>query len=213
VTTVSTSTPKKPARAKVAHRAPGRRLAGTATDTTRRICNVVPSKDTQNDWQFADSVNSGALAAPRALPASVDLRAPWWAINDQESTGSCVGWATGDGVVRYLMTQAGRISGDQLLSPRHVWMASKETDTIVARPETFIEEAGTTLKAAMDVARKTGVALMTDLPFHISTNMYLGDETTFYANCAQRKISAYFNLHKDPGAWMPPGTGPRPMAA
>ncbi|HEY7627656.1 MAG TPA: C1 family peptidase, partial [Ilumatobacteraceae bacterium] len=93
------------------------------------------------------------------------------------------------------------ITQKQLLSPRHVWMASKETDTITSRPESFIEGAGTTLKAAVDVARKQGVAMMADLPFHIQTKMYTGNENTFYANCALRKVAAYFNLHKNVSTW------------
>jgi hypothetical protein len=165
------------------------------------ICNVVPSKGTEKDWELSDSIASGTIGAPAALPASVDLRRAWWAINNHENTGSCVGWATADGVVRWHMVQAGKITQKQLLSPRHVWMASKETDSITTRPESFIEEAGTMLKAAVDVARKTGVALMDDLPFHIQTKMYTGSENTFYANCAQRKISAYFNLHKNVTSW------------
>jgi C1A family cysteine protease len=165
------------------------------------ICNVVPSKNTDQDWSYADSLQAGIAAAPRALPASVDLRSAAWSINNQEDTGSCVGWATADGVVRYHMTKAGRIAPNVLLSPRHVWMASKETDTITARPETFIEEAGTELKSALDVARKFGVALMTDLPFRIQTKMYTGNENTFYASCAQRKIASYFNLQKDLASW------------
>jgi C1A family cysteine protease len=165
------------------------------------ICNIVPSKETERDWTYADSVSAGLLAAPAALPTSVDLRAPWWTINNQESTGSCVGWAVADGVVRYHMVQAGRISQNELLSARHIWMASKETDEFTSRPQTFIEEAGTSLKAAADVARKHGTALAVDLPFHIATNMFLGGENAFYANCAQRKITAYFNLQKDPAIW------------
>lgn len=170
-------------------------------DTHRFICNVVPSKETERDWSFGDSVAAGALTATAALPPSVDLRAAWWAINDQESTGSCVGWGTADGVVRYHMVKAGKIGTGTLLSARHIWMASKETDEYNARPETFIEGAGTSLKAALDVARRYGTALATDLPFHISTNMFLGNENAFYANCAQRKIAAYFNLLKDTANW------------
>jgi len=165
------------------------------------ICNVVPSKDTDQDWQLADSIAAGSIGAPAALPVSVDHRASWWAINDQENTGSCVGWATADGMVRWHMVRAGKITTKQLLSPRHVWMASKETDTITNRPESFIEGAGTTLKAAVDVARKHGVALMDDLPFHIVTKMFTGNENTFYANCAQRKVAAYFNLHRNIASW------------
>src|SRR5262245_32618077 len=121
------------------------------TDVKQRICNLVPSKGTETDWAFHDAVTGGALGAPAALPSSVDLRAAWWAIDDQEDTGSCVGWATAEGVVRYHMAKAGRIAKNLQLSPRFVWMGSKETDQYVTRPETFIEEAGTSLKAAMDI--------------------------------------------------------------
>ncbi|HEV2759884.1 MAG TPA: C1 family peptidase [Acidimicrobiales bacterium] len=172
-----------------------------AVDVHKFICNVVPSKDTDRDWRFEDLVESGALEAPVAAPASVDLRAAWWAINDQETTGSCVGWATADGVVRYQMVRARKIIERQLLSARHIWMASKETDEFTARPETFIEEAGTSLKAALDVTRRHGTALATQLPFHISTNMYLGSENAFYASCAQRKIASYINMAKNTAQW------------
>jgi C1A family cysteine protease len=51
------------------------------------------------------------------------------------------------------------------------------------------------------VARKSGVALMTDLPFHITTTMFTGKENAFYANCAQRRIASYVNLHLDLQDW------------
>jgi C1A family cysteine protease len=165
------------------------------------ICNVVPSKEIERDWQFSDSVESGVLGAVAAAPASVDLRAPWWTINNQESTGSCVGWATADGLVRYHLVKAGRLDENAMLSPRYVWMASKETDAITGRPETFIEQAGTTLKAAVDVVRRYGAALQTDLPFHIATNMFAGNENAFYAGCAQRRIASYFNLDRNLDNW------------
>jgi hypothetical protein len=113
-----------------------------------RICNLVPSRNTVQDWHFESALAAGAVAVPAALPASVDLRAPWWAIGNQEATGSCVGWGSTDGVARYMFVKAGRLARNERLSPRFTWMASKETDTFTARPETMIEEAGTTLKAA-----------------------------------------------------------------
>jgi C1A family cysteine protease len=217
----ATASTKKPATKKIAARkSPPTKAAATKKPSTKKpstkkqstkarrranfdqfICNVVPSTATDKDWEFIDSIQAGSIGAPTVLPASVDLRAPWWTINSQENTGSCVGWATADGLVRWHMVQAGRISQKQLLSPRHVWMASKETDTITTRPESFIEGAGTTLKAAVDVARKSGVALMNDLPFHIQTKMFVGSENTFYASCAQRRVAAYFNLHRNLTSW------------
>ncbi len=206
----SKAAPKKsPAKKAGTKKAAPKKAAGRAR-FDHFICNVVPSKGTENDWQLVDSIAAGSIGAPAALPPSVDMRAAWWKINSQENTGSCVGWATADGVVRWHMTKAGKISQTTLLSPRHIWMASKETDTITTRPESFIEGAGTTLKAAVDVARKHGVALMDDLPFHIQTKMYTGNENAFYVSCAQRKISAYFNLHRNLSSWKTwlAGTGP-----
>src|SRR6478735_3143254 len=95
-----------------------------AVEPTKFICNVVPSHDTERDWSLNDAIAVGAIESV-ALPAAVDLRAPWWKINNQESTGSCVGWASADGVVRYRMTKARRIKQSEMLSPRHLWMASK----------------------------------------------------------------------------------------
>ena len=166
-----------------------------------RICNVVPSKDTERDWTFQDSISGGAVGAVAAPPASIDLRKPWWAINDQEDTGSCVGWATADGVVRYHMVKASRLPKSQLLSPRFVWMASKETDEFTARADTFLEQAGTSLKAAVDIVRKFGAVKETLLPFHIVTKMHVGSENAFYTEAAQRKISAYFNLQRNLNQW------------
>jgi C1A family cysteine protease len=173
----------------------------TRPEAVKRICNLVPSKGTEKDWKFEDALASGALGAVAAPPASVDLRQAWWTIGDQGQTGSCVGWATGEGVVRYHMVQARKLKKTEQLSPRYIWMASKETDEFVQRPESFVEEAGTSLKAAMDVCRKFGAATMATLPFHITTLMYTGTENALYALAAQRKISAYFNLAKNLNQW------------
>ena len=167
-----------------------------------RICNVVPSRKTETDWQYENAVEAHAIAAPAAaLPASVDLRAAWWKVGNQQNTGSCVGWGSTDGVARYHFVKAGRLARSAKLSPRFTWMASKETDELVTRPETMIEEAGTSLKAAMDILRKYGAVPESLLPFHITTNMYLGNEDTFYATAATRKIASYFNLRKNLANW------------
>ena len=80
-------------------------------------------------------------------------------------------------------------------------MASKETDEFTTRPENFIEEAGTSLKAAMDVLRKYGCVLDDDLPFTISTLMFAGSENTFYASASTRKAANYINLAKNTNQW------------
>ena len=107
---------------------------------------------------------------------------------------------TADGVGRYLMVTAGKIGQRQRLSPRFIWMASKETDEFSNRPTSFVEESGTSLKAAMDIARRYGFALERDLPFEVDTAMFTGVENAFYAKAAQRRIS-YVNLGLDLQRW------------
>lgn len=172
-----------------------------ASHHTRRICNLVPSRNTEKDWRFEHAVASGALGAVAALPPAVDRREAWWNIGDQEHTGSCVGWASTDGVTRYHMVKADRLGQGDRLSPRMTWMGSKETDEYVNRPETFIEGAGTSLKAAMDILKKYGSVPDALLPFHVNTAMYLGDEDAFFATASTRRIAAYFNLRKDLNQW------------
>jgi C1A family cysteine protease len=174
---------------------------GKARPEAHRICNVFPSKKTENDWHFATAVQSGGITAIAAPPASVDLRAAWWSIGDQGDTGSCVGWASTDGVSRYHLVKAGKLGQKERLSPRATWMGSKETDADVSRPETFIESAGTSLKAAMDICRKYGVVPESTLPFHIATLMYTGEADDFFAIAAQRRIAAYFNMKKNFTQW------------
>lgn len=186
-------------RTRTARRTRGTR-AGT-TPTIARICNLVPSRGTEHDWTFEHALAAGALGAVTAPPPSVDLRQAWWAIGDQGHTGSCVGWASAEGVARYHMVKANKLAKTEMLSPRFVWMGSKETDEFTQRPESFIEEAGTSLKAAMDICKKYGVVTNAVLPFNIATLMYTGNENTFYAGAAQLRISAYFNMNKDFNKW------------
>ena len=164
-----------------------------------RICNLVPSKDTQSDWSYSDVQGVALTAAP--IPATLDLRKPWWTINNQENTGSCVGWAAADSLLRYQLVVANRLQKSELLSPRFVWMASKETDEFVSRPETFIEAAGTSLKASLDVLRRYGCVLDSELPFGIRTLMYADNPNTFFASASTRKIANYVNMRKNADEW------------
>jgi C1A family cysteine protease len=163
----------------------------------KRILNVVPSRDTERDWRMEHADHAGLLAARRAaLPATKDLRAAWWKVGDQGGSGSCVGWATADSVLRWHFVKAGRLKQSEKLAPRFTWMASKETDQFFTAPTTFIEVAGTSLKAALDVSRKYGAVREQVLPF-TSGKLFTGEEQAFYARAAQFKISSYFNLTLD----------------
>lgn len=170
-------------------------------ETPVRILNCEPSPATESDWAPADAQGAGILAAALQIPPSKDLREPWWKIGDQRSTGSCVGWATADGVLRWHFVQIGRIAKNKRLSARFIWMAAKETDEFRSRPTTFIEMDGTSLKAALDVARKYGAVHEKILPFRSSTLCCDKDAKTFYALASQLKIAGYFNLGRDFAAW------------
>jgi hypothetical protein len=166
----------------------------------KRILNVEPSPKTDEDWTFETAQDADMVAAAPSIPASKDLRSSWWAVANQGSTGSCVGWATADSVLRWHFVKAGRIAREELLSPRFVWMASKETDPFITRPTTFIETEGTSLKSALDIARKFGVVRDSVLSFR-SGRLYAGQANTFYAVAAQLKVLAYFNLGTNQTNW------------
>jgi hypothetical protein len=103
-------------------------------------------------------------------------------------------------VLRWHFVKANRFPPDQRLSARFIWMAAKETDKFVSQPTTFIELEGTSLKAALDIARKFGEVSDTVLSFS-SGLLYPDDRRTFYAIAAQFKINSYFNLGLDPANW------------
>ena len=167
---------------------------------TKRILNCLPSPDQGDDWDVASAEAAGLSEVRAAVPAAFDLRAPWWPIGDQGSTGSCVGWATADSCLRWHYVITGRIPGDAALSVRFLWMAAKETDSLTTRPTTFIEPEGTTLKAALDIARKYGAVRDTDLPFDESA-LFEGTAKTFYARASKLKIAGYVNLGTDQAQW------------
>lgn len=162
-----------------------------ATKKIKRILNCIPSRNTENDWRIENAVQAGLSSA--ALPSSIDLRDnSWWKIGDQESTGSCVGWASTDSLLRWHLVKANRLSKAQALSVRFTWMASKETDEFTNRPETFIDEAGTSLKAALEIQKKYGSVLDTLLP--LNGSLVSGNGNTFFATAATRRINSYYNL-------------------
>jgi hypothetical protein len=166
----------------------------------KRILNCKPSPKQEEDWTFDQAAEAEVVAAAPAIPASKDLRVDWWEVGDQGATGSCVGWATADSVLRWHFVKNTRLAKTDHLSPRFIWMASKESDQLISRPTTFIETEGTSLKTALDIARKFGVVRDVTLPF-ASGKLYPGQANTFYAIAARRKIISYFNLGTNLTNW------------
>jgi hypothetical protein len=159
----------------------------------KRILNCLPSKEVERDWQFENFAEAGLIDTTREPPASKDLREAWWTIGDQEDTGSCVGWAAADGILRWHFVKAKRLSKNELISPRFIWMASKETDEFITTPTTFIEEAGTSIKQALEIGKKYGCVLNSLLPFN-SGKLFSGKQGEFFAIANTRRIDSYIPL-------------------
>ncbi len=131
------------------------------------------------------------------LPDTVDLRRDWLPVFDQGHTASCVGWAV-TGVLRYHLVTAGQLAPDQPLSPRYVWTAAKEMFQREDFPSTFLREDGTSLKAGLDVVRRFGAVLESELPWE--TGLAAGPPEQFNASARRRRILSYVAL-AGPDQW------------
>ncbi|HEY5973599.1 MAG TPA: C1 family peptidase [Geobacteraceae bacterium] len=172
----------------------------TKGKTTARVLNCIPSREKEKDWTFEHAVDACLMDAALSIPSTMDLRDAWWKVGNQGETGSCVGWATADSVLRWHFVKAKRVKKTELLSVRQIWMSAKETDEYISYPTTFIEIAGTSLKSALDIARKFGVVTEKVLPF-APGKLYQGKPDTFFAMAAQLKIASYFNLGAKAADW------------
>jgi len=168
------------------------------------ILNCSPSEDQERDWGIDVAKRAGVHPHQTTIPASTDLREDWWVINNQGHTGTCAGWATADGVLRWHFVKARKLKGDILLSVRYIYMAAKEV-AHKDRPNTFIELAKANIKDCLEIARKFGVVTEPVLPFEVNAGAYelytAGHENKFYALAARRRIAHFFNLGKDPAVW------------
>ncbi len=161
------------------------------------ICNI---EEPDEDFLEEEDEISAEIVRWR-VPASADLRESWWAVGDQGRTGSCVGWATGDSVLRWHFVKKGLIEKSELLSVRFLWMASKEIDELRRFPTSFIESAGTKVRAALTVAVKHGVVKDSMLPFNSDSLYSRGKTKAFYRQAAKLKIKDFKFLGRDPRTW------------
>ncbi len=180
---------------------------------SRFVLNCSESPSHENDWSFEDAavaqaegdsmlsqplkIGTGNLRDP--IPESVDLRRPWWKIRHQGKTGACVGFATADGVLRWLYTINGKMLETERPSPRFIWMANKETDDLTRYPTTFIESAGTSTKLALRIAQKYGCVPEHMLPMDGSLSKLRAN--VFFSIAAQFRITAYYNLGTNLDQW------------
>jgi hypothetical protein len=160
-----------------------------------RLLNVEPSAGRDKDWHAR---KDGRLKKKRPARAR-DLRAgrPWFKVQDQGQTGSCVGFALADAVMRWQLVDKRRLAPTQRLSARFIWMASKEIRGQRQKPEewrpsTFLEEAPTNAKDALDVVRRYGAVTAQMLPWDGRLNR--GPVERFFDRAREYRISAYHSL-------------------
>lgn len=181
-------------------------MAKRGPNFNRFVLNCVPSSGLETDWSFEDALTAQSeaasiLALPQTVigkdlssppPDSLDLRKPWWNIRDQGKSGACTGFATADGVLRWLYVTKNKIDKTELPSPRFIWMANKETDNFTRYPTTFIEPAGTSTKLALSIAQKYGCVPEHMLPMNGALSTLPAN--VFFSIAAQFRITAYYNL-------------------
>jgi hypothetical protein len=165
------------------------------------ILNCTRSRDVARDWRMQNARAAAAWPRAAGIPTSRDLREPWWSVGDQGTTGANVGWAAADSVLRWHFVRVQAIGLAQPLSARYLWLAAKESERVHRRrPMTFIENEGTSLKAALDVARRFGVVTNAVLPTE-ERRLYSGDAADFYALASRLRIASYFNLGAQLSDW------------
>jgi Papain family cysteine protease len=157
----------------------------------KRVFNCTESHDQHEDWSLQKAKSLGLSARKKKIPATRDLREPWWNIGNQGFTGSCVGWAFAD-LLRYHFVKSGKLKKSEHISVRYIWMAAKEMDRVCAYPTTFIDDAGTSAKAALRVVTKFGALKTSVLPFQ--GGLVKLKETSFLKVAGRLKVKAYFNL-------------------
>jgi len=158
----------------------------------RRIYNSIESHDRHEDWSLRKAKALGLSARNKKIPAARDLREAWWNIGDQRTTGSCVGWAFADSVLRYHFVKAGKLRKHEHISVRFIWMAAKEMDEKCPYPTTFLDDAGTSAKSALRVVKKIGALKTSVLPF--DGRLVKLKESNFLKVAGRLKMKAYFNL-------------------
>jgi hypothetical protein len=183
-------------------------VAPEVVPAEERVLNVAPSPGREEDHTPDAAEAAGHLSAEEP-PERLDLRAGWYAVGEQGRTGSCVGWALADSVMRWQLVRARRLEETERLSPRFMWMAAKEMRAKLTEvkgepawhPSTFLEQGMTDVKSALDVARTFGAALEPDLTWQ--GGLYTGEIQRFYASAAERRISHYYRLDPgdDPTVW------------
>jgi len=169
----------------------------TQNSPDSRILNCLPSRDQQNDWRLDPSIFKKIIDFKLL---TVDLRdGTNWKVGNQGSSGSCVGFAIADGLLRKHFAKNNILKLSDRLSVKYLWMAAKETDRYTNYPTTFMESEGTYIKDALDVVRKFGIVREEVIPYNGPN--YYGKIDQLYSLAAKLRIANYNNLGTNLSDW------------
>ena len=163
-----------------------------APATLGRILNCEPS---------LGGPSPQSAAQPTAAPPASDYRSPGWPVGEQGFTGACVGFAVGDGLLRWYFRKTGQLAPQEGLSVRYFWMAAKEMDEYRRWPTTFVETEGTSIYTALKIATDFGCLKDIDLP--VSGPLYQRSLNEFLAAASLLKINqgAVQAVERNPVIW------------
>lgn len=154
---------------------------------------IEDSKNKHKDWNANDAFYSGHLSSwepDESIDYIEDFKKLGNIHQQKEASFSCIGYAVSDLVHWHLEQKGIHVSR---LSARFNWIAAKEIDENNTRPTTFIEQAGSTLKAGLDVARNYGSVPDDFFPTD-KEETFKGTAQHFYAHASKYRIANYFSL-------------------
>lgn len=160
-------------------------------DQLIKRCSVVPDAPDDRDW-VAAADHPSVAATREILPGILDYSADTPGVEDQGDYGSCVGWAAVRGLREWMYWK--RTGKKVRLSVRFVWMAAKETDQFEIN--SFVANAGTSLKTAFKVMSKYGVPEDKYYPYsnELISFTSLKQKREFFYNASRYRIFNYYML-------------------
>lgn len=154
-------------------------------------CTVVQDSSDHRDW-IVEASHPSTTASTPDLPLFIDYSDETPEVEDQGDYGSCVGWAIVRGLREWMIYK--RTGKRVKLSVRFLWMAAKETDHFEIN--SFVANAGTSLKTGFQVLKKYGVPEDHYYPYEkeLITFTSLNQKRDFFYNAAKYRIFNYYQL-------------------
>lgn len=153
-------------------------------DQLAKRCSVVQDPADPRDWiAAADHPSAPSIPDLETLPSKLDYSSETPEVGDQGDYGSCVGWAAVRGLREWMYQK--KTEKKVRLSIRFVWMAAKETDHFEIN--SFVANAGTSLKTAFKVLKKYGVP---------EVQLYKDDQELIFFKSLKEKRDFFYNASK-----------------